>query len=59
MFNGAGSYGELISDHCQLEFMANQDAGSITEVDVLKVKETDEIWDLYRAIWEIPENRAE
>ena len=49
---------ELISDQCQLKFKANQDVGSITNVAVPKVIETDEIRELYRAIFEIPENRA-
>ena len=50
--------GELISAQFQLGFKANKDVGPITEVAVLKVKETNEIRDLSRAIFEIPENRA-
>ena len=48
--------GELISD--QLKLKGNNDAKSITEAAVLKVKETSRIRELYRAIYEIPENRA-
>ena len=50
--------GEVILDQCRLKFKANQDAGAITEVAVLKVKETNEILALCRAIWVIPENRV-
>ena len=49
---------ELISDHCQLGFKENQDAGPITEAAVLKVNESNKIREIYRAILEIPENRA-
>ena len=48
-------WGVLILDQCQLKFKANQDLGSITEVAVLKVDETNEIRDIYREICEIPE----
>ena len=44
---------ELILDQRQLKFRANRDAGSITEAAVLKVKESNKIRDLYRAICEI------
>ena len=48
---------EFISDHLQLEFKENQDAGPVTEVAVLKVNDAYEIRDHYRAIFEIPETR--
>ena len=50
--------GELILDQCQLEFKANRDVGSITEVVVLKAKEANKIRELCREICEIPGNRV-
>ena len=49
---------EVIPDQRQWKFKENQDLGSITEVAVLKVKETSKIRDLYWPVCEIPENRA-
>ena len=49
---------ELILDQRQLKFKANQDAVPVTEVAVLKANGANKIRDLYRAIFEIPENRA-
>ena len=49
---------EVISNRRQFKLKENQKANSITETDVLKVRETNRIRDLYRGISEIPENRA-
>ena len=54
-FSGAGSYGEVIMDQCQLKPKGNQDVCSITEVAVLEFNESVKIRELYRAIGEIPE----
>ena len=49
---------EAILGHLQVKLKENRDAGSITEVAVLKVNETNKIRELYRGICEIPENRV-
>ena len=50
---------EMILDQRQFEFKENQDAGSITEVAVLEVNETNRIRGLCGAIFEIPANPKE
>ena len=48
----------LTLDQRQVKLKENQDANSITEAAVLKVNESYKILEIYRAIFEIPENRA-
>ena len=50
--------GEVISGQCQLKLKENQDANSIIETTVLKVRETNKIREIYREICEIPESRV-
>ena len=50
--------GEVGAGKCQLKLGENQEANSITETAVLKVPRTNKNRDLYRAICEIPQNRA-
>ena len=50
---------EVILDQPQLKLKGNQDVGPITYVAVLKINETGEIRNIYRAICEIPEKPNE
>ena len=46
---------EVILDQRQVRLKENQDVNLITESAVLKISETNEIRELYRALIEIPE----
>ena len=50
--------GDLILGQRQLKFKANQGVGSITEVAVLKVNETNKFRELCRCVFGIPGNRS-
>ena len=51
--------GESILDQRRVKLKENQDTGSIDEVAVLKVVETNKIREIYRAICESPEKPSE
>ena len=51
--------GEVISGEFHLRLKENQELNFLTEKSVLKVQETNKIRELFRAIFEFPENPIE